>query len=66
MIEGLSAERALGVDFYRHPTDAKSCVRLKVWSHGRPIPLSERVPVLENLGFRVVDEQTYQITSCRR
>src|SRR5581483_1948165 len=27
----------------------------------RPIPLSERVPVLENMGFSVVDERTYHI-----
>src|SRR5262249_19609989 len=27
----------------------------------RPIPLSERVPVLENMGFKVVDERTYHI-----
>ena len=26
-----------------------------------PIPLSDRVPVLENMGFRVVDEQTHHI-----
>src|SRR5205814_450354 len=29
----------------------------------RPIPLSERVPVLENMGFKVVDEQTYHVAS---
>jgi len=34
---------------------------LKVWSLARPLPLSERVPVLENMGFRVVDERTYHI-----
>src|SRR5204862_4396782 len=38
-----------------------SCIGLKVWSFNRPIPLSERVPVLENMGFKVVDERTYQI-----
>ena len=32
-----------------------------MFSHSRPIPLSERVPVLENMGFRVVDERTYHI-----
>ena len=31
---------------------------LRVFSLGRPMPLSERVPVLENLGFRVVSEDT--------
>ena len=34
---------------------------MKIWSYERPIPLSERVPVLENMGFKVVDERTYQI-----
>ena len=28
---------------------------------GDPIPLSRRVPLLENLGFSVVNERTYQI-----
>ena len=32
-----------------------------MWSFARPLPLSERVPVLENMGFRVVDERTYSI-----
>ena len=32
-----------------------------MWSYARPLPLSERVPVLENMGFRVVDERTYHI-----
>ena len=57
IIEGLSSERPLNVDFHRR-TDG---ISLKVWSHSRPIPLSARVPVLENMGFRVVDERTYQI-----
>ncbi len=32
-----------------------------MWSYARPLPLSERVPVLENMGFRVVDERTFHI-----
>jgi glutamate dehydrogenase len=61
VIEGLSPSRPLGVDFHRHASDAKSCIGLKVFSFNRPIPLSERVPVLENMGFKVVDERTYEI-----
>ena len=41
--------------------DEGAGIGLKIWSHNRPIPLSERVPVLENMGFRVVDELTYRI-----
>jgi glutamate dehydrogenase len=61
MIEGLSPSRPLGVDFHRRDSDPNDCIGLKVWSYNRPIPLSERVPVLENMGFKVVDERTYQI-----
>src|SRR5499433_2976863 len=61
IIEGLSPSRPLGVDFHRRGGDPGSCVGLKVWSYNRPIPLSERVPVLENMGFKVVDERTYRI-----
>ncbi len=32
---------------------------LKVWSYDAADPLSERVPVLENMGFNIVDERTY-------
>jgi glutamate dehydrogenase len=61
LIESLSAARALAVDFYRRSGRSEAFVGLKVWSHARPIPLSERVPVLENMGFRVVDERTYRV-----
>src|SRR5215472_792061 len=61
IIEGLSPSRPLGVDFHRRGGDPGNCVGLKVWSYNRPIPLSERVPVLENMGFKVVDERTYRI-----
>jgi glutamate dehydrogenase len=60
-LENLTPERPLGVEFYPRTEDGKPCVGLKVWSHRRPIPLSERVPVLENMGFRVVDERTFEI-----
>jgi glutamate dehydrogenase len=61
VIEGLSPARPLGVDFHRRVSDQRAGIGLKVWSYNRPIPLSERVPVLENMGFRVVDEFTYRI-----
>jgi len=65
-IETLSEHRPLGVDFrYRNAEDQRS-IGLKVWSLKRPLPLSERVPVLENMGFRVVDERTYRISPKER
>jgi glutamate dehydrogenase len=61
LMETLSPARPLGVDFHPLRDGAPSCAGLKVWSYQRPIPLSERVPVLENMGFKVVDERTYEI-----
>jgi glutamate dehydrogenase len=61
IIEGLTPERPFGVDFHRRDFDQANAARLKVWSWSRPIPLSERVPVLENMGFKVVDERTYLV-----
>ncbi|HET9413922.1 MAG TPA: NAD-glutamate dehydrogenase, partial [Pseudolabrys sp.] len=60
-IEGLSDQRPLGVDFHHRLEEDQRSVGLKVWSFARPLPLSERVPVLENMGFRVVEERTYHI-----
>jgi len=61
VLETLTAEHPLGVELYRGFSAEPTSAGLKVFSHSRPIALSERVPVLENMGFRVVDERTYHI-----
>lgn len=58
-IERLSDARAFGIDFYDRADESE--LRLKVFSHGAPISLSRRVPMLENMGFRVIDERTYRV-----
>ena len=55
VVESLSEQRPLGVDFHHRLEEEQRAVCLKVWSRQRPLPLSERVPVLENMGFLVVD-----------
>jgi glutamate dehydrogenase len=35
---------------------------LRFYRAGHPLPLSERVPLLENFGFRVIDVETYTLT----
>ncbi|MEI8146984.1 MAG: NAD-glutamate dehydrogenase domain-containing protein, partial [Alphaproteobacteria bacterium] len=62
ILETLSESHTLAIDFYRTAEAPKSEAALKVFSRGRPIPLSERVPVLEAMGFAVVDERTYDVT----
>jgi len=61
VIEALSEARPLNVDFHHRVEEEQRSAGLKVWSFARPLPLSERVPVLENMGFRVVDERTYHV-----
>ena len=60
-IEALSSDFPLGVEFQSAKSGNPAGASLKIWSYGRPIPLSERVPVLEHMGFIVVDESTYDI-----
>ncbi|MEX0591572.1 MAG: NAD-glutamate dehydrogenase [Xanthobacteraceae bacterium] len=61
VLASLSEDNPIAAEFYRRdPNDLKQA-NLKIFSHGRPLPLSDRVPVLENMGFVVVDEQTYTV-----
>ncbi|WP_196260244.1 NAD-glutamate dehydrogenase [Pelagibacterium limicola] len=41
--------------------DQPGALTLKVYHDRTPIPLSSRVPMLENFGFSVVDERTWQV-----
>ena len=60
-IERLSDERPVAIDF-RNSHEGQSRVNATVYRFDEPIPLSERVPVLENFGFRAIDERSYRIT----
>jgi glutamate dehydrogenase len=64
-LESLSREHAFAIEFYRHDPSQADEANLKVWSFERPLPLSERVPILEHMGFLVVDERTYTIENKR-
>src|SRR5690606_4245164 len=33
----------------------------KIYHYGAPVALSRRVPILENMGFRVISERTFEI-----
>ncbi len=62
IIEKISTSAPTGVGFYaRDGAGGGSSIGLKLYNHAWPIPLSERVPVLEDMGFRVIDERTYRI-----
>ena len=61
-IERLGADRPLAIDFYHEPGAVNGRVRVAIYRFDAPMRLSERVPVLENLGFSVIDERSYRLT----
>jgi glutamate dehydrogenase len=49
------------VALYRRADDEGQVVRLKIYRLGEVIPLSDSVPMLENFGFRVIEEVPYDL-----
>ncbi len=43
------------------PLEAEGLLRFKLFSAGRPLPLSDVLPLLENMGVRVVDQRPYEV-----
>ena len=56
-----AAGESIRIGFYTRPEDEQSTLRLKIFHQPEHLSLSRRVPLLENLGFRVVSEQTFEI-----
>jgi glutamate dehydrogenase len=59
LLERLNAGEALAIDFFGR--EGAKRIGLKLYHRGDSVPLSDRVPVLENMGLRVIDEQTFRI-----
>lgn len=63
-LESLNDDNKLGMLFYRpqeEPSDSKA-VHLKLYHSDEPIHLSDVLPMLENLGLRVIGESPYEVT----
>jgi glutamate dehydrogenase len=60
-IVACAAGETIRIAFYRRPADTPNTVSLKIFHRGRHLSLSRRVPLLENLGFHVVSEQTFEL-----
>ncbi|MEH6470556.1 MAG: NAD-glutamate dehydrogenase domain-containing protein, partial [Halopseudomonas sp.] len=57
----LSRSQPLGMSFYRPLDGTVEQLNFKLFHFGRPIPLSEVIPVMEHLGLIVLDEHPYAI-----
>ena len=60
LMESISAQGELAIDFYRRDDDADNVLRLKIYHLGGPIALSDRLPILENMGLRAINERSYR------
>ena len=56
----------VSIAFHEQPSERGSLLYLKIFHAGDHLPLSRRVPLLENLGFRVISERTFDIHVQRR
>ncbi|HEV7687412.1 MAG TPA: NAD-glutamate dehydrogenase domain-containing protein, partial [Acidimicrobiia bacterium] len=43
------------------PLEADGLLRFKLFAAGRPVPLSDVLPLLENMGVRVLDQRPYEV-----
>jgi glutamate dehydrogenase len=59
----LLAKQPLSMSFYRLLEQSQSVLRFKLFTAEEPLILSDVIPVLENLGLRVVGELPY-VVSC--
>ncbi|MEW6633593.1 MAG: NAD-glutamate dehydrogenase, partial [Pseudomonadota bacterium] len=60
-IARINAANPIAIDYYRHAEQKSQQAALKIYHFGSPVALSRRVPVLENIGFRVISERTFEI-----
>jgi glutamate dehydrogenase len=57
----LEDESDVALEFYRRPGADAAQVSLKLYRRGKAIALSDRLPILENMGLRAHDEYTFKI-----
>jgi len=60
-IEALSEANPITMSFYRVLEQSSELLRFKLFNAGQPLVLSDVIPVLENLGMRVVGEHPYSV-----
>jgi glutamate dehydrogenase len=65
-IEETLASGGMAMHLYRPIEAAAQEVRFKIFVAGDPVPLSDVLPMLENMGFKVIGEVPYEITPAGR
>ncbi len=60
-MENLSDPAELEMKFYRRLEDPESSVRFKLFRLDAAVPLSDSLPMLENMGFRILEEHPFTV-----
>lgn len=60
-IEKLTQKKQLGMSFYRPFGAARNVIKFKLFRLNQTVPLSDALPMLENMGLRVIGEVPHQI-----
>ncbi|MGZ6019384.1 MAG: NAD-glutamate dehydrogenase domain-containing protein, partial [Phenylobacterium sp.] len=63
VIDGMAPDQQICVRAYRLPTDSKLQFRFKLYRQGPPAPLSDVLPILDNMGLKAIAEAGFPV--CR-
>ncbi|WP_144822214.1 NAD-glutamate dehydrogenase [Marinobacter piscensis] len=61
-ISEASTQKGLTMSFYRAQEEDESTLHFKLFHSEQPLPLSDIMPVFDNLGFRVLGEHPFEVT----
>ena len=60
-IESVSGGDGLDLNLYRPPEATEGGLRFKIYHRGGPLALSDVLPVVENMGLKVIDEFPFRL-----
>ena len=59
--EAINKDMPISMGFYRSLDDEPGQIHFKLYHFVKPIPLADQIPIIENLGLRVLGEHPYVI-----
>lgn len=60
-MEGLTTDLSLHMSLYRPQHNPKGLWRFKIFHAEQPLPISDALPMLENMGLKVISERPYEV-----
>ncbi len=61
MMSRLTDANPLALNLYRPPEAVPGALRLKLFHRGKPVTLSDSLPMLEQMGLRVLEDRPYRV-----